>query len=201
MFVFVGELRQCLYLLVDSYLAQGLLHMVVGALVAEPLESPFLYFLAGIIESFLRGAEAADRLMLCQAAGHRTGHSASTPGLLAHVTGRLTAGLASGAGSASGACQSLDPASVQCLFDLLAELLRFCPKALQSLEVQLGPAGVEQLLALASSQLVCCHLTSMTLLSSPLFFFPVFILPSGWLYYSTLTTLRLPPMCLCGCSI
>ncbi len=98
------------------------------AFLDEPLASPFRLFLAGCIESFLRAAPAADRLLL------------GRMGLLAHVVTAI-------AGAS-------DSNSMQCLFDLLAELLRFCPPAVASLD---ATAGRDRLLAAAQASLVASN--------------------------------------------
>jgi hypothetical protein len=126
---------------------QGLLGMLVDTLMLEPVQSPFYSFLASAIESFLRASTAADRLFVAQR------------GLLDYVVGRL---LSDDTTPLTEAMVGQEPSNLQCLFDLLAELVRFCAPALGMLDRGLSEAGFERLMGLTSTQLVrevvsCSH--------------------------------------------
>ena len=90
-----------------------MLTRISDTLVAEPPESPFYFFLASAVASFLRTAEAPDRLFLARR------------GLLLYVLQRLQA-----TEPLSDRSSAREPCSMQVMFDLLAELIRFCPLAL-----------------------------------------------------------------------
>ena len=113
--------------------------MVVDTLIAEPAGSPFRNFLASCVESFLRAAASPDRLFVARR------------GLLQHVVGLLLAPLGE---MAPGAGTESTTVCLQYLFDLLAELVRFCPPALAMLDATLTENRFVYLLSIISSHLV-----------------------------------------------
>jgi hypothetical protein len=117
----------------------SLLLDLVDAFVAEPLASPFLSSMASCLDCYLRVATSADRFFL------------SRRGLLAHVLRGLL--------DESTPTKSTDArersANNQSFFDLLAELIRFCPPALAMLDAQLTGDRLDALMHAVRANLVC----------------------------------------------
>ena len=125
-----------------SHLAPGLLSKIIAAFIGESDESPYRFWLASCVESYLRGSSPAEQVFVARS------------GLLVHLIDDITSERLHCAGS------------LQTSFDLLGELCKGNAEVLRLLVASLDEESFRKLMSVAAANLVDSNVFIRSLLLS-----------------------------------
>ena len=125
-----------------SHLAPGLLSKIIAAFIGESDESPYRFWLASCVESYLRGSSPAEQVFVARS------------GLLVHLIEDITSERLHCAGS------------LQTSFDLLGELCKGSAEVLRLLVASLDEESFRKLMSVAAANLVDSNVFIRSLLLS-----------------------------------